>query len=396
MDDTGMPLNAEWHPDLRFVGSPVLRNARIPTRNLQDTMTTLPVVLEFAAFLGDEANADARIAAELPSPDEPHPTDQQLQPTTTLTSNLQDMVTTLPLIHEFAAFLEDEANADARTQLQPHLAAQRLVHVFDDFIDPILRVGGAYFTHPMMNSLHIPCVPLDLITGDVAPLYRKYFQPMGPQLLNHWIHDTTTGAHIREYKARVGIDLQHENNYAQAMSIWRNGVAAFLSAGENHNHLPNLDPALTPWRVFNNGYIQLQRREGNGTNWSAEAIFHFCTEDGLPDDTRPHVVAFVADEAPLMEGIPSTSAVQAAMWLAGNAAARDGGRNHNIFPVTVICCSGHKARIVQVVINLFRSEVQIRLSEIVDFRDPSHGDWIAFLRFLCWFLPDPIGDTNVP
>ncbi|KAK7212624.1 hypothetical protein V2G26_019802 [Clonostachys chloroleuca] len=386
MDGSGMPLNAEWHPDLRFVGSPVLRNARIPTRNLQDMMTTLPIVLEFNAFLGDEGSA---------TPDEPHPTDQQFQPLRTLARNLQDIY----------AFLGDEANNNARAaaalppldgprppnqQLQP---TQRLVHVFDNFIDPILRVEGAYFTHPVMNSLHMPYILLDLTTGDVALHYVKYFQPMRQELLNYWIHDTTTDAHIREYKAHVGIDIQHENNYSQAMSIWKNGVAVFLSAGENHNHLPNLDPEITPWRAFNNGYRQLHRREENGTNWSAEAIFHYCTEDGLPDETKPHVVAFVADEAPLVEGIPSTSAVQAAVWLAGTAAARDVARNHNIFPVTVVCCSGHKVCIAQVVINLLHGAVQIRLSQIVDLRD---GDWTTFLHFLSWFLPDPIGDTAAP
>uniref|UniRef100_A0A8H7NMN6 Uncharacterized protein n=1 Tax=Bionectria ochroleuca TaxID=29856 RepID=A0A8H7NMN6_BIOOC len=396
MDDTGMPLNAEWHPDLRFAGSPVLRNARIPARNLQDMMATLPLVLEFNAFLGNEASTDARLASALSSTDEPHPTDQQLQPAGTLTRTLQDIVTTLPLVREFDAFLGDEVSAHVMIQLQSHETTQRLIHVFDDYINPILQFQGTYFTHPMMNSLNIPCVPLDLITGDVLPRYVKYFHPMSKELLNDWIHDTTTDAHIREYKAHVGIDSQHENNYAQAMSIWRNGVAVFLSAGENHNHLPDLDPETTPWKVFNNGYRQLHRREGNGTNWSAEGIFHYFTEDGSPDDTKPHVVAFVADEAPLADGLPSTSAVQAAIWLAGTAAARDAGRNHNIFPVTVVCCSGHKVRLVQVVINLLGGAVQIRLSQIVDLRDAPHGDWAAFLDFLCWFLPSPIGDTTAP
>ncbi|CAI6088554.1 unnamed protein product [Clonostachys chloroleuca] len=64
------------------------------------------------------------------------------------------------------------------------------------------------------------------------------------------------------------------------------------------------------------GYRQLHRREEDVTNWSAEGIFHYYTQDGsLPDDTTPHVVAFIADQAPLIIGLPTTSAVQAAIWL---------------------------------------------------------------------------------
>ncbi|CAG9986468.1 unnamed protein product [Clonostachys byssicola] len=380
MDAMGRPLMAEWHSDLRFRGSPVLRNAEIPTRNRQDIMTTLPIVLRFDAFL-DEARGPGR--------------------------TVQGTITTLPL----AAFLSDEARVAARfapatrSPDQPHPAEQpfqlqlqatrRLVSMYDSYMIPIMQFEGPYFTHTMMDNLQIRCAPLDLITGDIVGQYLRYFRPMEEEVLNFWIHANKTDVQIREYKTLVGIDGQHENNYTQAMSIWKKGVAVFLSDGVNHDHLPKLDHMFTTWNVSNNGYRQLHRREGNGTNWSAEGIFHFWTDDGSrPDDETPHVVAFVADQAPLMDGLPSTSAVQTAIWLAASASAQDRGQNHNIFPVAVVCCSGHKVRVVQMVINLLHGAVEIRLSQIVDLRDPPHGDWTAFLQFLCWFLPDPTGDTT--
>ncbi|CAH0045036.1 unnamed protein product [Clonostachys solani] len=355
---------AQWHPDLHFEGSPVLRNAVVPERNFQDIMTTYPLVSELDAFLELEANADANMASvrasEMPATNPPPPPPSQ--------------------------------------QEQLREPFRRLLPVYHHYVAPILEFEGAYFTHAMMNGLNIPCVPLDFITGDVLSSYVKYFQPMSKELLNDRILDSKTDDHVREYKERVGIHANsvHENNYAQAMSIWENGVAQFLSPGpsENHNHLPDLQPNLTRWRVVNNGYTQLHRREGNGTNWSAEGIFNYYTNDGAgPDETRPHVVAFVADQAPLKDGLPSTSAVQTAFWLAGTAAAQDFRHNHNVFPVTVVCCSGHKVRVLQVVIDFLRRAIEIRLSQIIDLRDPPFGDWTAFLHFLCWFHPDPIGET---
>ncbi|VUC31908.1 unnamed protein product [Clonostachys rosea] len=347
---------AQWHSDLRFSGSPVLKNAVIPAKNFQDIMVAHDGIADIEAYVAEQAEMQRRLNINL---------------------------------------VEQPPNAQQLGQM-----TRRLLPFYNAYIAPILQITANQFTPEMMNLFRITCLHLDFQSGDVPEGYVKLFHPMRKELLNLWIVADKTGNHVDAYRVRIGIDLLSVplNNYDQAMSVWTRGVAAYLTP-RNHNrnlhpennHLPQPQWNFTPWRVTNNRYTQIRRRVGNGTNWSAEGLFHYCAYNSdVRDETKPHAIAFVADQTPFVESVAPTSAVQTGIWLAGAAVGQDFMRNHNIYPVMVLCCSGHKVRVVQVVVNFLRRSVEIRLSEIVDLR----LGWEHYLRFLTWFLPDPIGYTT--
>lgn len=66
--------------------------------------------------------------------------------------------------------------------------------------------------------------------------------------------------------------------------------------------------------------------------------------------------------------------------------------------VTIISYSGKQLRIVQGITRFKEKSVEIRKSKILDFeegitrgRDPN---WRCFLTVLCWFIGEPVGDTQ--
>ncbi|KAI1503602.1 hypothetical protein F5X99DRAFT_99327 [Biscogniauxia marginata] len=139
--------------------------------------------------------------------------------------------------------------------------------------------------------------------------------------------------------------------------------------------------------------IQTPSRQDCLSRWDDYAHWNVPNYLVTNDSAKPHMIAFVADQAPLRDGVLSMSEVQVTLLLTGRGVLRNGCRYNQIVPVTMLCVSGYQVRITQTYIYTAEEHMRVRMTRIIDFKEGEMKKRDDFCRLLCWIVGDPVGKT---
>ncbi|KAI1088243.1 hypothetical protein F5B19DRAFT_472274 [Rostrohypoxylon terebratum] len=116
-----------------------------------------------------------------------------------------------------------------------------------------------------------------------------------------------------------------------------------------------------------------------------------CFMDTFNLDT-PHMVAFLSNDLPLTDMIPSEGELHAILWIIGSRILYVQYQYHRIIPITLVSAAGYRLRITQGYID--QGQLFVRMTPIVDFTVGEKEKWDDFVQALCWVVGNPVGVTT--
>ncbi|CAG9945354.1 unnamed protein product [Clonostachys rosea f. rosea IK726] len=257
---------------------------------------------------------------------------------------------------------------------------------------PLTKSAGPFISQGLLRKYGIEVHDLDFVTGMPSHGGKQVLNPTPSCKIEKCLRLTRPwdgGGDLTDFK-----NCSWNSNIAEAQHLYQIIRRYLTTLGLEDGKQPGL-LSMTPWKPFMNNYRPLRQSK---RGWEAQDIWRYTMKNDknevVGDPSVPHMFCFVASEPCLVEGEVSIGEMATIVSLPMIYASHYRHLPHRPVPVTLISCSWRMFRVVQGIVNIDKSHIEIRMTPIMSFVEGIKSNWLGFLTLLGWIISNPVGKAE--
>ncbi|CAG9987779.1 unnamed protein product [Clonostachys byssicola] len=257
---------------------------------------------------------------------------------------------------------------------------------------PLTKSPGPFLSQDLLGRYGIEVHGLDFVTGRPSHGGKQFLNPTPWYKIEQCLRVTRPwdgGGDLADFK-----HCSWNSNIGEAQHLYQIIRRYLTTLGFEDGKQPGL-LSMTPWKPFMNNYRPLRQ---SGRGWEAQDIWRYTMKNEknevVGDPSVPHMLCFVANEPRLVEGEVSIGEMTTIVSLPMIYASHYRDLPHRPVPVTLISCSWRMFRVVQGIVDISKSDIEIRMTPIMSFVGGITSNWHGFLALLGWIISNPVGQAE--
>ncbi|VUC37143.1 unnamed protein product [Clonostachys rosea] len=301
----------------------------------------------------------------------------------------------LPTPAEFLASLAHQEEEDIPILSRPAIEDSRrekLRKFSKGVATPLTKSGDPFISQDLLCKYEIEVYDLDFVTGRPSHGGRQVLIPTAAYKIEKCLQLTKPwegGGGLVDFTKRSWKSDIDEPQHLYTI------IKRYLSTpGLEDETQPSL-LSMTPWKPFVNKYGPLRQFE---RGWEAHDIWRYTMKneenEDIGDPSVSHMTCFVGSAPHLVEGEVSIGEMTTIVSLPMIYASHYKDLPHRPVGVTLISSSWRSFRIVQGIVDIDQSHIEIRMTPIMSFEEGVKKNWFDFLTLLGWIISTPVGEAE--